>query len=231
MATPYFYHYSLELGDHAIHLSPSESAHALQSRRLTTGSKVGVINGRGLKAIATIAKADRRKVALEIHDITTFQRPNLELWVAVAFPKGDRQKVMIDMLCQLAVSRVIPLTTEYSNVSVKESHIEKLERIAIGACKQSQNPWLMEIDSTVTFDSMLESGRSTFYADQNGATRPTLNSTESQALVFVGPEGGFSDTEFMALKAHGAQGFTLSNHILRTETAAVAAASAFNEFL
>jgi 16S rRNA (uracil1498-N3)-methyltransferase len=47
----------------------------------------------------------------------------------------------------------------------------------------------------------------------------------SALLVFIGPEGGFSDAEVAALQNAGAQAMRLSNAILRVETAAVAAAS------
>lgn len=231
MAKPCFFHSSLKAGDSVLELSQSESAHALQSRRLAVGSEVWVINGRGAKAAARITETDRRKVVLDIDEVSTVTKPRFELSMAVAFPKGDRQKVMIDMLVQLGVSRVIPLTCQYSTAPLKDSQIEKLQRLVIGACKQSQNPWLMDISPTASFESMLEQVVPMFYGDQNGSARPALNTKESRALVFIGPEGGFSDAEFEALKAHNAQGFTLGRHILRTETAAVTAAAAFNELL
>lgn len=227
MARPCFYHPELKSDDQLVELSPAESAHAMQSRRLALGAEVVLINGQGIKAVASIVEANKRKVILRVINAEHVSRPALELSIAVAFPKGDRQKVMVDMLTQLGVSKITPMATQYSVTKLKDAHIEKLRRVAVEACKQAQNPWLPDISSTESFAQVVSQSDSLFYADQAGLSASSLSKLDGVASVLIGPEGGFSDAEFDALKANCASAFALGQHILRTETAAIAAASLF----
>jgi 16S rRNA (uracil1498-N3)-methyltransferase len=54
--------------------------------------------------------------------------------------------------------------------------------------------------------------------------------TDIEALVLVvGPEGGFSDNETMLLDQQNSLKLRISNHILRTETAAISMIAAMNQ--
>ena len=235
MAKPCFYHPALAPEDTLIELSASECAHAMQSRRLSADSDVRLINGQGLRAEAIIVEASKRKVVVRVDQIQSIDRPQPEVSIAVAFPKGDRQKVMIDMLAQLGVARVIPILSRYTVNKLKDTQLDKLRRVAIEASKQSQNPWLLQIEPVASFDSLLARSEGTqaerlYYADQEGEpyqANDSIVQNQTQPLILIGPEGGFSDDEFQALKTSSAVGIGLGSHILRTETAAIAAASRF----
>ena len=229
MATPCFYYADLSESDDIVELSSTESAHALQSRRLGVGTAVRLINGAGKLADGMIHETAKRKVWVRIVHLSYVEKPKLELTVAVAMPKGDRQKVMVDMLSQLGANRVIPLRTERSITSVKCNQIEKLQRIALEACKQSHNPWLLKIKETCTLDAVLNQKMSVFYADRNGINLRKMGQIEGQVVVLIGPEGGFSADEFERIKHSGAQPIVLAEYILRTESAAIAAATLFKE--
>lgn len=234
MATPCFYHSQLALNDSDIELSEAESMHAMQSRRLAVGSFINIINGDGLRAQAEIIEASKRKVRARLLNKEEHSPYHPELSIAVALPKGDRQKVMVDMLTQMGVGHIRPMTSEYSVSTLKNNQVEKLQRVAIEACKQSQNPWLTQVHSPVALSDLCERERLKdhlcFYANQGGVSFNEAFaklSTLKQVIVFIGPEGGFSSDEQAVFAKQGVSSISLGKHILRTETAAIAAASVF----
>ncbi len=234
MATPCFYHPDLSVSDQHIELSQAESLHAMQSRRLTSGAAINLINGQGLRASAVIVEPSKRKVTAEIQQLEVCEPALMALSVAVALPKGDRQKVMVDMLTQLGVHQIIPLTCEYSVSTLKSSQVDKLQRVAIEACKQAQNPWLPTVCEPVRLSDFCLSDQVKnsvqIFAHQYGKSAISVKhdiASAKQAVVFIGPEGGFSDSEQAVFEAQGALSVSLGQHILRTEAAAVAVASLF----
>jgi len=236
MATPCFYHRELNEQDGLIELSSSESIHLSKSRRLKPSDQVKLINGKGLTAFAEVVNVKNRRVQVGCSKFETSLPSSSRISIATGVPKGDRAKVMIDMLTQLAVTRVIPLRCDYSETRFNEKHREKWQRIAIEACKQSQNPWLPYIEAEWQFTNLLDDLESfknndddalpqVIYANVSGQKAATLADLKNELIVLIGPEGGLSDSERAILKSRKATPMTLGDHILRTELAAVLAMS------
>ena len=210
-------------------LSHEEGLHAVKARRLKVGSDVRLFNGQGLVGEAVIADIGRRKVSVDLMCIQQHNKPMCTLTIATAIPKGDRQKVMLDMLTQLGVSEIIPVRCERSISRFNDSMASKWERIMIEACKQSQNPWLPALgDEIKLLDLLCDGGKQFAYADANGQTAETVFGAGVAKTILIGPEGGFSDVELDTLLKLNVPRLTLGGHILRTEAAAVAVASQFN---
>ncbi len=231
MAIPNFFHPSLETGVSIIELDPNEASHAVKARRLRVGDTVRVFNGDGLSAKGVLQAIERRAATIELLVFEEHSRPEQAISVAVAIPKGDRQKMLIDALTQLGVFEIIPLRCERSVTKSSKNTVEKWQRVAIEACKQSQNPWLPKILDEHNLDELLgESERSLYYADAGGESLSQLRkeaSTSSLATIIVGPEGGFTLQEFTILEQNAISSFKLGPYILRTEAAAIAAVAAF----
>ena len=233
MAKPCFFHAELTeqtQQNEVIELSVSESAHALQSRRLIVGTDIHLINGCGVLAGAHIDEVKKRQVFVRIDAVKAPEIPRLELNMAVAMPKGDKQKQLVDMLTQIGATSLIPMVTEFAVSVPKSSQLDKLRRVTIEACKQSHNPWALNIVAPTEFKQLVGRNMTMFYADQHGLPLEKareITSDCNNAMVFIGPEGGFSEKEKQALNESGAQSLALGQHILRTETAAIAAAAMF----
>ena len=230
MAKPCFYYPDLigntEVGSR-YELSASESAHALQSRRLTVGSQIQLIDGVGSLVEATIVETGRRVVSVQLDSISELSRAKSLIHCFIAMPKGDRQKVMVDMLTQLGVFEIIPLLCERSVSKFSDSACKKWQRVAVEACKQSQNPWVPKIASQIPLLELLGSRKTGLVlADSEGASPDEVLSSFSSITLLIGPEGGFSKHEFSQINQIEIPSLRVSSHILRTETAAVAAVSA-----
>jgi len=251
VATPTFFHAELSQSDRVVTLNAVESAHAHKSRRLRIGDSIHLINGKGLFGYAKIDSSSPKKVVVKLDRFQQHPKPT-SVSIASALPKGDRQRTMIDMLTQLTVSEFIPLQCEYSVTRYKASMKEKWSRVAIEACKQSQNPWLPNFQDAQRLPSMVQRpDQCVFYADasgelaaqlfpqltsqnanqisdQNGKRKSKLN---EKVTVMIGPEGGFSESELVLFEKSNIKPLKLSANILRTELAAISAATQITAFL
>jgi 16S rRNA (uracil1498-N3)-methyltransferase len=150
--------------------------------------------------------------------------------LAVALPKGDRQKWMVEKLTELGVSRLVPLITTRGVAEATDSARSRLERGVVEACKQCGRNTLMEIATPAAVAEVLAGLPARcrgVMADPAGLAFDAagLRADADAVLALVGPEGGFTAAELAAAERAGAHRVTLGPHILRVETAAVALAA------
>lgn len=225
MAIPSFYQPQLNLDDQQVSLDANEASHAVRSRRLRAGQTVRLFNGRGLVALGELVVVGRREVIVQLNSCEQLPIPQRKFSVASAVPKGDRQKIMVDMLTQLGVFEIIPLHFERSVTSFSKNMAEKWRRVAIEACKQSQNPWLPTICDSIELTDLLEQrGQQSVVANASGECLDDVANKFCELTVIVGPEGGFSNLEFTKLKEYEVSFVAMGPYILRTEVAAITAA-------
>ena len=241
MSIPSFYYPSLTPQDSVVSLDAKEASHAAKSRRLRVGQQVRLFNGLGLVAMGALSLVERRNVMIELDSFEQLEAPARRVSIAVATPKGDRQKVMIDILTQLGVFEIIPVRCQYSETKFNHNTADKWVRVSIEACKQSQNPWLPRIASERDLDQLLgsweegcdnsnhsqrnQSQRNLVVANADGECLLNLTQDNSDVTVLIGPEGGFSEQEFVKLRQFSVPSMRIGPYILRTEAAAISAAS------
>lgn len=225
MSLPTFYYADLHTEQTFIELSTDESSHAVKSRRLKSGQKVCLLNGAGLTAEGTIAEQRRNRLGVNLDEFQAHAQPARSVTIATAVPKGDRQRVMVDMLSQHAVTRILPLNCDYSVTRFNSKLGQKWQRYAVEACKQSQNPWLPEIAEPLSISElpawMQQNQAKAYYADKSGDYGSETIAGTKPLLFIIGPEGGFSPNEFSLLQQFGVQPIKLAETILRTEAAAI----------
>jgi len=236
MSTPTFYHQSLSKRDESVVLSSTESSHAANARRMRVGQAVHLFNGEGLIADGEISHLERREVNVRVTGFKEVEKPNTQLTIATAVPKGDRQRVLIDMLTQLGVTRIVPIVYEFSVSQFNDKVSVKWQRYIIEACKQSRNPWLPMIgqaEPVVDFVESCDDGL--MAADAQGESMQGLLNDhirdQASATILIGPEGGFSASEYAILSQNKVKYVKIGPYILRTEAAAVVAASQWVQFV
>ena len=229
MAAPRFYMGPQKLQPGPVALSETESRHAASSRRLAVGDDVVLFDGRGSEARGRIESIGRRAVRVEIAAVERRDADApVELTLAVSFPKGPRQDVLVEKCTELGVAAIWPMRCERSIVEPSPHRLGKLRRTVIEACKQSQRAWLCELSDPLSFEGVVgavDQFEAAVIAD--GSTdRATADwpTSHKRVLVLVGPEGGFTTTELEAARDAGCGTLRLGQTILRTETAAIAAA-------
>jgi 16S rRNA (uracil1498-N3)-methyltransferase len=218
-----------EAGETTAQLSDSEAHHFLHVMRGGVGDRVTLFDGSGCEFEAEVIETTRRDVTLAVLSQVEIDRePAVSLTLGVALPKGDRQKVLVEMLTQLGVARLVPLATEHSVAAPKGSGLDKLRRGVVEASKQCGRNRLMAIDEPMGLEEFL----STTQADVRLIAHPTgddaaTGPSAKTIAIAIGPEGGFAAAEVAGAAAAGWGVVSFGKSILRIETAAIAAAALY----
>ena len=138
------------------------------------------------------------------------------LTVAFAPVKAERPDWVVEKLTELGVDRIVVLSTARSVVRWEPARaravVARLRRVAAEAAAQSRRVWLPEVTGVVGIGALERPG--TALAEPGG---PALDPRVTG--IAVGPEGGWSPEELAA----GWPTVGLAAHVLRAETAAIAA--------
>ena len=219
----------------------AEAHHLINVMRARQGANVILFDGSGWEFQARVERVGRSEVDLSVLSREEVDRElRFELTLAVALPKGERQKWLVEKAVELGVSRLRPLRTQRSVAQPVQHALERLRRSVIEASKQCGRNRLMEIAEPMEFSDYVEATRDrpcrllahphtedTGGRVQSGDkterfTHPT-NADEPPGEVFlaVGPEGGFTNEEVDLAAKAGWQITDLGPRTLRVETAAL----------
>lgn len=207
-------------------LTGAEAHHLLHVMRAKAGDPVTLFDGSGAEFSAEVTGLSRNEATLAVlarHDIDR-ELPHA-LTLGVAMPKGDRQKVLVEKLTEIGVTRLQPLVTERSVVSLKPAAIEKLRRLVVEASKQCGRNRLMEIPDPISLEEFFAGCDAEQRFIAHPAAEEPLGTASGDAAIAVGPEGGFSDEELESAAAQNWYRISLGFRTLRIETAAIVAAS------
>ncbi len=209
-------------------LAGSEAHHLLHVMRAKTGLKVIVFDGLGGEFDATVVYCGRTEVQLEVGPRKEIERElPYKLTLAVALPKGDRQRWLVEKSVELGVTRFIPLKTIRSAAGAEQS--SKLARYVVSASKQCGRNRLMQIEPSTSWVEFLKQPIATrqLLAHPQGHPLPDFGQQPQTDIgLAIGPEGGFTEDEVDSAIAVGWEKVSLGRRILRIETAALAMASA-----
>lgn len=209
---------------HGAELDESEQHH-LRVRRVEAGEFVEVRDGRGLVGRGKLARSGKAW-SVEIEATETMPEP-AALVIGVGAGDRDRFGWLVEKAAELGVTRIVPLETERTAgvaSKLRDEQRERLQRRAFDAVKQSGAAWAPLIEAAISLEAFAGQGAGArWLADPNGAVPPvTLDG--APVTIAIGPEGGFSERERELLTTSGFTPVTFGPHILRFETAAVAAA-------
>lgn len=220
-----FYCPDMEQG--LVELPQEEAHHATQVLRLSIGVRVGLLNGRGTRAEAELVDVSRKRCVAMVMDSKDHPAERAaRIHLAVAPTKQlDRIEWLVEKAVELGVDRITPLQT--SRTERIRVRLDRLERVAIAAMKQSQRNWLPAIDPLTALPDLLaeRSEARRYFGWCMGGPDAFMEAYEPDrdALVLVGPEGDFTPAEAEEMMAANAMPVGLGAARLRTETAALAA--------
>jgi 16S rRNA (uracil1498-N3)-methyltransferase len=201
-------------------------AHYLNNvMRLKAGDPVKLFDDRSGEYLATVAATGKRDMLLTVEAKLREREAAPDLWLCQALVKKDRLDWIAEKACELGISRFVPLLTARCVVDkVKE---DRLRTQMIEAAEQCERTALPEIAPLAKLDAMLKDwpeGRALYFCDERGGD--PFVAVSGPAAILIGPEGGFTDAENAAIRAHpSAKPVSLGPRILRADTAAVAAIS------
>ncbi len=150
--------------------------------------------------------------------VVTVAAPNPVLAVGFAVLKGGRSETIVQKLTELGVDRIAPFVAARSVVQwdgdKAARQVQRWRRVAREAVMQCRRLWLPEVEPVRAFGE-LDLGGAALAVSEGG----TLAAGEN--CLLVGPEGGWTEGELASVDRH----VCLGPHIMRAETAAIAAAA------
>jgi 16S rRNA (uracil1498-N3)-methyltransferase len=213
-------------------LSEEESFHAIRVLRLRVGETIHLLDGRGSKFSSIITAIEGNKVVFGTLEVVESEpSPSYKIHLYVAPTKQmERMEWMVEKCGEFGIHGIHFFYSK--NSERKEIKLQRLEKTAISALKQSKNLYLPEITGLHTFKEVeLKEGGEKLFAFISNPPVSSLAKTTSKGQeyhVLVGPEGDFTPTESELLLHKKWKPFSLGKSILRTETAGIAVCHALH---
>ena len=197
--------------------------------RLNEGAELLTFDGSSGEWLARIAEAAKKRMTLTVERKTREAETVPDVWLAFAPVKRSETDWLVEKATELGAARLIPVMTQ--RTVAERVKLERLESIAIEAAEQCGRtilPELAEPLSLARFLEQREASRTLFFANEAGGERASDAFKAGPACILTGPEGGFTDDERAAVRAvSNSVPISLGPRILRAETAALAALSAW----
>jgi 16S rRNA (uracil1498-N3)-methyltransferase len=231
MSAPQFFVEPLIEGDRAA-LSPADSRHALRSLRLRPGDVLTLADGDGALAAGRLVGEDDAVAVVDVGEIRRVVRPAPILSIAMAAPKGDRLAWAVQKLAEVGADELVLIQTARSirrwDGGRRESAVRRLASVAREAAMQSRRPFVMTVAGPLPLAEAVTASGAQKVLLWEGGGEPlggVVRPESSGIRLIVGPEGGFDEREVGVARTAGAEVASLGEAILRTETAALAAAT------
>lgn len=195
--------------------------------RLKAGDHIALFDDVSGEWRAEIEQVAKRHIQLKIDGKTREREDVPDLWLLAAPIKKGRIDWMAEKACELGVARFRPVITQRTVVDKVKT--DRLRAHMIEAAEQCERTALPVLDEEVKLARLLAdwpADRMLIFADEEGGVPMAQAVKPGPAAILIGPEGGFTDEERVAIKAvRQAVGVSLGPRILRADTAMAAAVS------
>lgn len=157
----------------------------------------------------------------------------LNLTIYQGLPKADKMELIIQKCTELGVKEIVPTIMKRSVVKLKEkdkeNKINRWQKIAEVAAKQSGRDFIPKINNIINFnqiDYQKYDRVLVLYENENKLSiKQVINELKTEKIlnlaIVIGPEGGFDEKEIQDLSQPNISIVTLGKRILRTETVAL----------
>jgi 16S rRNA (uracil1498-N3)-methyltransferase len=212
-------------------LDETESGHCARVLRKKVGDEVRVTDGSGLCCKAVVHEISSRTVVLRVVEkVSEEQAPESRIWIAFAPTKNSkRYEWLLEKCTETGTDGFVPLLCDRNER--RKINLRRCRDTIRSAMKQSGRLFLPEITDCMTvekavafFDKM---GAGEKYLAGQGATELLVDQEMGAGIqvVFVGPEGDFSERELEFMHQKAFKYVNLGEFRLRTETAGLVAAT------
>lgn len=192
-----------------------------------------LFDGQGGECAAVIVSAERDAVTVTLGEYSQVDRESpLDIWLLQALAVGDKMDWIVQKAVELGATAVLPWQADRSVLKLDAARAAKRQAhwqsIAVASCEQCGRNRIPVIHPPQALESALAASRGRrILGLMPGMTNVVALSPSPMSLV-IGPEGGLTDGELVAIRTAGGEPLSLGPRVLRTETAGLAAISALN---
>lgn len=212
-------------------LDKINSQHCVKVLRKKTGDVINLTDGKGFFYEAEMLDENAKKCQFKI--ISKVKEPTRSKYVHIAIAptkNNNRTEWFVEKAVEIGVDEISFILTNHGER--KHLSIDRIEKIAISAIKQSIKatlPKLNELVGLQEFSGKFSENKNKFVAHLTAEAKPLQKQTVSSSnLILIGPEGDFDADELTMLYETGFINVTLGEYRLRTETAGVVACTLLN---
>ena len=234
MALPFFYTEVVSSIDNIILLNEENSRHIVQVLRMAEGRQINITDGLGTICTAEILEAHKKKCLVKILDTLIQIAPAKKVCIAISPVKNSsRFEWFLEKATEIGVTEIVPLICERTEKQYLKH--DRLRGILISAMLQSQQAWLPILHEPVKFEKFVEENKSNnkfiAHCDQQNkiSFKEIIGQLSNQPInystILIGPEGDFTKEEIALALQNNFTPVALGNTRLRTETAALVAAT------
>ena len=225
-----------------VHLAGAEAHHLIRVLRVAKGEELVCFDGEGHEARAVVSDITRHKISLALKEKKQTPLRAYQLTLAAAVPGNVKFDQIVDQATQLEVSRIIPVLTERTIVTIPEKgRVKKQSRwnkIARAAGKQSGVSRLPVVEPVCAWKDLmrvLPQYPVALIATTDGPYEKISSVLQQvdqgKIIILIGPEGDFTIPEIEQAVHAGAHRLSLGPSIMRCETAVVVAVGLVSSFL
>lgn len=230
-----------QIENNKIYIEGTDVNHISNVLRLDKKEKIQICNKNTLENyIAEIEEIQKEKIITNIVEkLQTIVESNVEIHLYQGLPKADKMELIIQKTTELGIYKIIPVDMIRCVVKLDEKDakkkIERWQKIAEGAAKQSKRDIIPKIENKVKLKDLTDKIKEydifiVAYEEEKAKTLKQVlkkleNKNNYKIGILIGPEGGIDSKEIEILKENGAVIATLGKRILRTETAPIAMVS------
>lgn len=225
-----------QIDDEYVTIRGNDVNHIKNVLRMKNGEAILISNGLDRDYYCQIESLNDEEIKAKIlqEDFAGSELPT-ELYLFQGLPKSDKMELIIQKAVELGVKEIIPVATKRCVVKLDDkkeaSKLKRWQAISESAAKQSRRMTIPFIAPVMTFKEAINRAK-TFdmgiipyenFKDMD-ETRNILSDVGKNMKIgiFIGPEGGFEESEIQYAMDNGVKPVSLGKRILRTETAGLA---------
>jgi 16S rRNA (uracil1498-N3)-methyltransferase len=223
---------------HDVQLPEDEGRHLARVLRLTPGDSVAIFDGRGGEALARVEAVGERKVIVRATEPRQpAAEPAIALTLVQALLKSDKMDRVIRDAVMLGIAAVQPLVSKRTDVPRAALRTgvrhQRWDRTVISSVKQCGRAVVPPVLEPTDLDEFLKAtgGRTRLmFVEPSAASagmvkdlRSLEQSAPAEAMILIGPEGGWDAQEVEAAAQSGVTLVTFGARTLRADAAGAAA--------
>lgn len=230
----WFYIERSQINENKIRITGPDVNHIKNVLRMEKGESLVICDKQGKDYYCELESLGEDEVIAVIREINdTESELPARIVLFQGLPKKDKMELIVQKAVELGAYEIVPVAMKrcVAKIEDRKKEKKKLERwqaISESAAKQSGRGVIPEVKHVMNFKEAVEYGKSLScclvpyeQAENMAVTQKEVEQAvkEKTIGVFIGPEGGFDDTEIACIEEAGFHAITLGKRILRTETA------------
>ena len=216
-------------------LPASEARHLRHVLRIRDGECVEIFDGKGGRWTGEVAFHGEEVFICRLTELamSPAAQSSPRLVLAMALIKSARFEWALEKATELGVHEFLPLHTSRSEIRISMEKLpnrySRWERIVTESVKQCRRTDIPQVHLPMEFRDFCitkeyeKFEKIMFYEKSSEPWHPAQSMYLGDTVLCIGPEGGWTEEEIVLAEKSGCRIFSLGGHILRTETAAIAA--------